>query len=1570
MTSDAAANRRSRSTRRRRPGRGDHIVIPLRSRRSHLRLDVLPFAIVYAALIAWDFKLRSSEDDDDESSTTAVVSEYLALNVCFGLALLSHLGLFLATRWRVSVRAAVGFARLPPTTAAAERMGEWTHALVTPSGPGGGGSADVVPVTMHRYNTSGGDSATVAVADFHNTALRCTGGGDGEGGGKDDEMDGIWGSAASVSSDAGGGKGGAGSSGRRANFHRLHFPVDMPLPFYSPASSGSWRGHSTPASLSRTLAVYGPNALPIALPPFLHLLSEQLVAPFFLFQLFCVLLWSLDEYWYYAIFTLFTLVMFECTVAYNRLKGLQRLRETMRPPFEMWVYREKKWGVCRSDEIVCGDVVSLSSPDAAVRSDMGLGRMGGNRKQQHDHEGGRHVPADCLLLGGGTAVVDEAALTGESVPQMKESVESILGALDTGDGNSSEADAGDVRLDVDDPLHRKSVLFGGTKLVNHCPSPADDDDDDDDNGNGNSKGQRQADAIPPPPDGGLTVLILRTGFDTSQGSLLRTMVHTSVRGNQQSQSSEGGGGGVDGFDTFVFICILLVCAVLSSSTVLSHGWDDPTRNRFKLLLHVVIIVTSVVPPELPMELSLAVTSSVADLIHRCGVFCTEPFRIPMAGTVDVCCFDKTGTITSDEMVLRGVRLPPLGAAADGSGGKGDEMECSDGSEAGGNDDLALPRSSQGGTNHEADEDGDGAGVKSSAPGREIPPETLRVMVACQSLASTNPQSSMTGVVAGGNFLDGVVGDPLERAVLRSCRFMLAGNDAVVPVPDDAVGMMRSFMGQGSAAADPGAGRAARIWHRFAFTSKLKRMTVLASDVGTSAAASEEAVWALSKGAPETMRGLFDPKTVPVNYAAVSRRHMGMGQRVLAMGYRNLGKLPTAGKRGGAHARSQIKERTRGGERWSRSHLEKDLIFAGFLVLDCPLKSDSKKVIRELTESGHRCVMITGDAVLTAAEVARSVGILGGDGGKGKKKKKGSAATATGAAVASKAETYELREMKGSGVASASSSYNDLSGAAKEHGEDGGAEVRPLLDSGNGGGNSAARFAFVPLHSSKTGMAGDSDSGAVDSEKCIAYVPSNLPVVRDMLSRGEIAGVCVGGDALGKIAAEAVRRSRRLEVNAAAESLDADDDAGAADSLLHPASVAELSALVPLVSVFARHAPRQKEAVLAALNASGNTTLMCGDGTNDVGALKMAHVGVSIVSVPDLEAKKREGEEGVERLREEERRERKRAKKSKKKKGDKGGADSTLATKKKKRERKANLEKHLRAMAEAEEELAYVNLGDASVASPFTARTMSIRCTCDILQRGRCTLVTMLQIYKILGVNCLVNALVLTKLHMAGAKQGDRQLTVVGVVVAALFLFVTKGKPLPSLSSRRPPSSVLCAQALLSVALQFAVHFAAISAVADLSVSYLDPHDPSLVPDGPFHANALNTSTFLVTVLATVNTFAVNYRGRPFVEDLRENTLLLRSVQVCYGTLFACATEVFPPLNDLMQLSELPEETAATDGSEEGGGGTGAMSALLMQGMEAVGFKAVLCAVMVLDSVVAFAVERAIVRIFEGKRTSV
>ena len=59
----------------------------------------------------------------------------------------------------------------------------------------------------------------------------------------------------------------------------------------------------------------------------------------------------------------------------------------------------------------------------------------------------------------------------------------------------------------------------------------------------------------------------------------------------------------------------------------------------------------------------------------------------------------------------------------------------------------------------------------------------------------------------------------------------------------------------------------------------------------------------------------------------------------------------------------------------------------------------------------------------------------------------------------------------------------------------------------------------------------------------------------------------------------------------------------------------------------------------------------------------------------------------------------------------------------------------------------VKPGDASMASPFTARQGHIMPCTDILKQGRSTLVTTVQMFKILGLLCLSTAYSLSVMYL-------------------------------------------------------------------------------------------------------------------------------------------------------------------------------------------------------------------------------
>lgn len=1035
-------------------------------------------------------------------------------------------------------------------------------------------------------------------------------------------------------------------------FRLLEFPLDGPLSAYV-----SSRG-VTPDREAALRDEYGMNAFDIPLPTFGELFKEHAAAPFFVFQMFCVLLWCLDEYWYYSLMTLAMLVLFESTVVQRRLRHLAEMREMRVPPQPVQACRGGKWQTVMTDHLLPGDLVALSAAAGAGKPGAGAGK-GGSGGGGSGLEAA--VPCDVLLLAG-SCVVNEALLTGESKPQVKEGVAGL---------------AQSRRLDIV-AEHRARVVWGGTRVLQHSPPPPE---------------ELARLSVRAPPGRAAVGYVLRTGFHTGQGRLVRTILFSTQRVS------------VNNWESLLFIAFLLVFAVAASAYVLLRGLEDPTRSRYKLVLNCVMIITSVVPPELPMELSLAVNTSLMQL-SRHAIYCTEPFRIPLAGAVDVCCFDKTGTLTSDQFVVLGV-APPAGGAA-------------------------------------------------LVPAAEAPPEARVVLGGCHSL------------VRAGDGGDGeLLGDPLESAAMA------------------AIGW--TFSRGGSSSSRDGA-TCVRLVHRFPFSSALKRMScVVAVRRGAGAAAVEE-TWVVAKGAPEVMARLFAGGPPGDDYDEAHRQHSRRGCRVLALGYRRV-------DTGGA---SPTRLRAMCLEEGARERFEGGLTPAGHLVLQCPVKETSAETVRALRESSHRVVMITGDHTLTACHVA----------------------TVTGIATR---PVLILTERHGAaGLVEEEEGEEADAGAAGGGGGDGSGVVE--WESADG----SERVPFDGSEEAVRGLARGRDL-------CVS----------GMVMRSLLAGGRLSEEALGR--------------------------------------------LVRHVAVFARTSPEQKEFVLAWLKRSGFTTLMCGDGTNDVGALKQAHVGLALIG------NEADGPNPAKALRAAASRRRR-------------PAAPAAPAPRTREERAAALRKRLeQEMAAADDGPQTVRLGDASIASPFTSKVPFINSSLHVIRQGRCTLVTTMQVFKILALNSLMSAYSMSVLYLDGVKWGDAQATVAGLTIAMFFFFVSRSTPLKRLSAERPHSRLFTVNMLLSVMGQFALHLYVLVEAVRMSKPHTPTDEETVDPEAEFKPNVLNSAVFLVSIASTVATFLANYRGRPFMTGLRENAPLFKSLVCTDLLIFALALNSFPPLNDMLQIAPLPSE---------------------------------------------------------------
>lgn len=973
----------------------------------------------------------------------------------------------------------------------------------------------------------------------------------------------------------------------KGSFAPLHFNMDKdPKPLIAEFQRS--KGLRKKDEIERLRQHYGSNIFDIPIPTFSELFKEHAVAPFFVFQIFCVGLWMLDEYWYYSLFTLFMLVVFESTVVWQRQRTLTEFRGMSIKPHDINVYRENKWQLISSDELLPGDLASIcrTKDDSGVACDM--------------------------VLVEGSAIVNEAMLSGESTPVLKDSI---------------QLRPEDARIEPEG-LDKNAFLWGGTKVLQVQHGTASED--------ASETVQQVSSGVPPPPDKGAMAIVIKTGFETNQGALVRTMIYSTERVSANN------------VEALLFILFLCIFAIAASWYVWKEGVKTD-RPRSKLLLDCVIIITSVVPPELPMELSLAVNTSLAAL-SKFAIFCTEPFRIPYAGRVDVACFDKTGTLTGEDLVVDGVAGLSLGEAGVTAEPDGAQSEI----------------------------------CKVAA----IPLTTTLTLATAHALVKLEEGD--------------VVGEPMERATLQWLGWTVGKQDTVSVKPP------KNLFGQAPVSVSSDT---VQIKRRFQFSSALKRQSSVATTVTTDPNTGKKVkgTFVAVKGAPETIRKML--VQAPPKYEETFKYFSRNGARVLALGYKYLSSTDEIGQNKINHLK--------------REEVECDLHFAGFLVLQCPLKDDAIKAVRMLNESSHRCVMITGDNPLTAVHVARQVEIVDRD---------------------------------------------VLILDAPEHDDSGEKLVWRSVDD-------------------KTNIPVD-PAASLDPE---------ILRTKDL---------CVTGYGLAKLKGQTALR----------------------DLLTH-------------TWVYARVSPKQKEDILLGLKEAGYTTLMAGDGTNDVGALKQAHIGVALLNgtSQDLEkigkhfreTKVKEVYQKQVALMQRFNRppppvpiqiahlypqgpENPHYEKAMEREGQiiaqiaiangeavppaaNGAPNGTtvqpaaaqiVPAKSPQEQRKIDAankaqnaaqqmaEKLTLSMIEDElrnDEPPSIKLGDASVAAPFTSKLANVVAIPNIIRQGRCTLVATIQMYKILALNCLISAYSLSVLYLDGIKFGDYQITISGMLMSVCFLSISRAK---------------------------------------------------------------------------------------------------------------------------------------------------------------------------------------------------
>ncbi|XP_051767927.1 polyamine-transporting ATPase 13A3 isoform X2 [Ctenopharyngodon idella] len=209
---------------------------------------------------------------------------------------------------------------------------------------------------------------------------------------------------------------------------------------------------------------FGLNEIDVKVPSVFKLLIKEVLNPFYIFQLFSVILWCTDEYYYYAMAIVVMSVISIATSLYTIQKQYVMLHDMVatHSTVRVTVCRgENETEEALSTDLVPGDVIVIPS-------------------------NGTIMPCDAVLICG-TCIVNESMLTGESVPVTKTDLPNPQ--------RDKKGVDGDMIYSTEE--HKRHTLFCGTNVIQTRYYTGE----------------------------MVKAVVVRTGFSTAKGQLIRSILY-------------------------------------------------------------------------------------------------------------------------------------------------------------------------------------------------------------------------------------------------------------------------------------------------------------------------------------------------------------------------------------------------------------------------------------------------------------------------------------------------------------------------------------------------------------------------------------------------------------------------------------------------------------------------------------------------------------------------------------------------------------------------------------------------------------------------------------------------------------------------------------------------------------------------------------------------------------------------------------------------------------------------------------------------------------------------------------